>query len=201
MRHTFQMAFQNHNGTKRRYMFSVDDSLLRHQWVSYLRQHVDSATQLLRSTYPATSALRQAAESMAFRVLQDTLIGSSSASAYGGDKVLNGGSGNVSGGYRFFDPVDSPLTSLHIRSKSRSKVYYRHGAGKNESDLSHSQGYHGYLDRATEGRVECGQDNVPRNDGTLWSARDLDLHCKQNSAIVSILFAYLQGGERERGSL
>ena len=202
MRHTFQMAFQNHNGTKRRYMFSVDDSLLRHQWVSYLRQHVDNATQLLRSTHPTTSALRQAAESIAFRVLQDTLIGPSSASTYGSDKIhqrLNGGSGRN----HFFadhtgqNPIDSLVTALHIRSKSRSKVYYRHGAGKNESDLSYSPGYHGYLDKAAEGRVEH---DIPRNDGTLWSARDLELHCRHNSAIVSILFTYLQEGEREKGT-
>lgn len=203
MRHTFQMAFQNHNGTKRRYMFSVDDSLLRHQWVSYLRQHVDNATQLLRSTHPTTPALRQAAESIAFRVLQDTLIGPSSVPAYDSDKVhrrLNGGPGNV---YRSFaertgqNPIDSPVASLLVRCKSRSKVYYRHGAGKNESDHSHSPGYHSYLDKAAEGH---GQDNVPRNDGTLWSARDLELHCRHNSAIVSILFTYLQEGERERGT-
>lgn len=38
MRNTFQIAFKDHNGAKRRYMFSAEDSLVGHQCVVNLRQ-------------------------------------------------------------------------------------------------------------------------------------------------------------------
>jgi serine/arginine repetitive matrix protein 2 len=210
MRHTFQIAFQNHRGVKRRYMFSVDDSLLRHQWVSYLKQHITNANDLLASTSSTTSKFRQAAESIAFRVLQDTLIGSPYAlnpSKFKDRRYPNGNSIHISEGYRFAPDRAAPtsnyhngshLAPFHARSKSRSKVYHRHGAGKNELDVS-TQTYRDSIENDVEGRSESEQDGSPRSDGTLWSARDLELHCKHNSAIVSILFTYLQDGEQERG--
>jgi hypothetical protein len=61
MRNMFQVAFVNHQSSKRRYMFSVDDPVMRHNWTVSLKRQID-----------IVSAGQQA--QVAFRVLQETLI-------------------------------------------------------------------------------------------------------------------------------
>ena len=185
MRHTFQMAFLNHNGMKRRYMFSVDDPVIRHQWALSLRRHVDQASASFASSSSGFSMFQRAADSLAFRVLQETLIGTPLAHA----------------SQRFHDPSHlghnanprfsadrsrgGPQASPHVRSKSRSKLYHRHGAGKNEPDLSN-----GPTDEDEKLALD-DHDLQPRSEGPLWTARELEMHCLRNSSIASVL-SYLQ---------
>ncbi|TRM69931.1 Sec7 domain-containing protein, partial [Schizophyllum amplum] len=108
MRNTFQVAFRERGGAKRRYMFSVDDHLLRHQWATYLPRQIRACAGDGAVIPPG--AFHPAAENVALAVLQDTLIGRRAS------RVV-------------------PAPTAHVRSKSRSKVYHRHGAGRNELEL------------------------------------------------------------------
>jgi hypothetical protein len=209
MRNTFEMAFLNHNGAKRRYMFSVDDPLIRHQWVVSLRRQIDNASSITSSSLshasPGTSKFHRAAEIIAFKALQQTLIGSeilSGASPLGVHSALqrlnsNGSSSPRLNGFRF--PADQriapensnkePAFPSHVRSKSRSKVYHR-GAGRNELDLNHDQEF------LKDERYD--HDLSSRIEGPLWSGRDLEMQCQQNSSIPLVL-AFLQVGSPEHG--
>ncbi|KAF8893839.1 hypothetical protein BD779DRAFT_1669368 [Infundibulicybe gibba] len=83
MRNTFQIAFLNHDGMKRRYMFSVDDPLIRHQWVVSLTRQIDQATASMSNSLgssPGASKFSRAAQGVAFKILQETLIGKQSSS-------------------------------------------------------------------------------------------------------------------------
>ncbi|KAJ7924891.1 hypothetical protein B0H13DRAFT_1976563, partial [Mycena leptocephala] len=197
MRNTFEMAFLNHNGAKRRYMFSVDDPLIRHQWVVSLRRQIDNASR--------SPLFHRAAEIIAFKALQQTLIGSeilSGASPLGVHSALqrlnsNGSSSPRLNGFRF--PADQRIAPensnkehafpSHVRSKSRSKVYHR-GAGRNELDLNHDQEF------LKDERYD--HDLSSRIEGPLWSGRDLEMQCQQNSSIPLVL-AFLQVGSPEHG--
>ncbi|KAJ7217980.1 hypothetical protein GGX14DRAFT_439151 [Mycena pura] len=198
MRNTFEMAFQNHNGLKRRYMFSVDDPLIRHQWVVALRRQIDSASSIasssLSQTSPGTSKFHRAAEVVAFKALQQTLMGTDSTSgapptairsalqrlnSNGSPRPLNGGS------FRFPDPENSKKSNLHVRSKSRSKVYHRQGAGRNELDLIEPDDHLDF-------------DLSSHDEGPLWSGQELEMQCRQNSSIPLVL-AFLQVGSPEHG--
>ncbi|OBZ67110.1 hypothetical protein A0H81_12905 [Grifola frondosa] len=218
MRNTFQVAFLNHSGTKRKYMFSVDDPVLRHQWVVSLKQHIDSASSItsLPSEMSGSSSSRanRAAEDLAFRVLQETLIGTdgsdeSSVSPSAIDQALarltgvsitrTTRSGSVSSMFGSTAPLN--ISSLrrrsrhdgpnHARSKSRSQVYHRHGAGKLEQELTDGPDSQG-----DESQDTSGQSLQLRFEGRLWSGHDLEVVCRQNSSIASVL-AYLQGGQAD----
>ncbi|KAG5648513.1 hypothetical protein DXG03_003124 [Asterophora parasitica] len=185
MRHTIQVAFQNHNGVKRRYMFGMDDSVVRYQWIAHVRKQIDKATEASKSGAPR---FRRAAEALAFRLLQETLLASPPVPA-NSNKNSQRANAYTNLGSRFsHDRVAAAsdgfqLTPLHVRSKSRSKVYHRHGAGKNELDLSQPISHRGSRDEHDE-RLDVSQ-------GPLWSFEDLKTLCTKNGSIAAIL-SYLQ---------
>ncbi|KAI5889464.1 uncharacterized protein SCHCODRAFT_02634603 [Schizophyllum commune H4-8] len=154
MRNTFQVAFRDRGGAKRRYMFSVDDHLLRHQWATYLPRQIRTCAGDSEAVIPR-GAFHRAAENVALAVLQETLIGSGKA------------------------PQTASTPATHARSKSRSKVYHRHGAGRNELELG-----------AEESDESSGR------EGRLWSGRELETLCLQNSSVTLVL-SYLQVGALE----
>ncbi|RPD63643.1 hypothetical protein L227DRAFT_357362 [Lentinus tigrinus ALCF2SS1-6] len=196
MRNTFQVAFLNHTGLKRRYMFSVDDPLIRHQWTVSLKRQIDIAS----SAPVAGPSTSRAAEALAFKVLQDTLINSEDNSApYNGPYLspvdqayarLNGGnrsrSGSVNSALGRSGTRRLNVPPSHTRSKSRSQLYRQNGAGKFESELDEDD--------------ERALDSSPsqRPDGRLWSGHELEVYCQQNSSIPAVL-AYLQVGLVENG--
>ncbi|KAG6915460.1 hypothetical protein DXG01_011364 [Tephrocybe rancida] len=195
MRHTLQVAFENHNGSKRRYMFSVDDSLLRHQWAVHIRRQMEKVAQSAKAD---TSKFHRAAEVMAFSILQDTLLGPP-LTPIAGPLQKHSSRGvyplNLNGGSRFpqdragAGPNGSQLATLHVRSKSRSKVYHKHGAGKIELDFSQPL------------RLRDEDEDKPeteRHEGDLWSAKELEMLCEQNSMIASLI-SDLQAATSEQG--
>ncbi|KAJ7647269.1 hypothetical protein FB45DRAFT_892924 [Roridomyces roridus] len=175
MRNTFELAFLNHNGTKRRYMFSVDDPIIRHQWAVSLKREIDNAcansAASLSQTSPGPSKFHRAAEIVAFKALQQTLM----AAIHSALQRLNanGSPPRALNNSAFRFPPDQrtgpPKLNLHVRSKSRSKVYHRGAAVKDEFD---------------------DQDLPSRNEGPM--------QCQQNSSIPLVL-AFLQVGAPEHG--
>ncbi|KAJ6625567.1 hypothetical protein B0H10DRAFT_2001931 [Mycena sp. CBHHK59/15] len=224
MRNTFQIAFSNHCGAKRRYMFSVDDPLIRHQWAVSLRRQIDNASSISSTSLSQTSSnaskFHRAAEVVAFKALQETLIGADPASGAPAAAInnalqrlnLNGSPRSLSprplngsaSAFRF--PAEQRTASenatkesrfaSHMRSKSRSKVYHRHGAGRNELDLN----YEGNDDDSPKDERSGMYDHdLPsRIEGPIWSGRDLEMQCQQNSSIPLVL-AFLQVGSPEHG--
>ncbi|KAI0818477.1 hypothetical protein BC628DRAFT_1333825 [Trametes gibbosa] len=197
MRNTFQVAFVNHTGLKRRYMFSVDDPLIRHQWTVSLKRQIEIATVAAQTQTQYPLQISHCAEALAFKVLQETLIspedgGSSYAISFPSpvDQALarltgvsRSRSGSVSslfgntGPQRRSRPDGGP--SAHVRSKSRSQLYRRHGPGKFESELDDED--------------ERGAESSPPSHARIWSLHDLETVCRQNSAIPPVL-ACLQVG-------
>jgi len=191
MRNTFQVAFLNHVGVKRRYMFSVDDPLIRHQWTVSLKKHVDDTTASSgnsMSSSTSSSRFYHAAELVAFKVLQETLIGkeaSATASVFSDGGPYSPSPHSGTRGLR--------LGSAHVRSKSRSQVYFHSKAGKNELDIGGTNGLHS--------RGSSDGEPVPTNtqpDTPVWTGRDLEIQCLQNSSIALVL-SYLQVGAPAHG--
>jgi serine/arginine repetitive matrix protein 2 len=188
MRNTFQLAFLNQTGAKRRYMFSIDDTIIRNEWATSLKRHIDLAY-VVPLPEASKSKFYSAAEATAFKVLQDTLMGSSSTPAslyHPNSSYSNGGPVPLTG-----SSTSSFTGPLQIRSKSRSKIY---GTGKNEADLGHRS-----PNSSCEGN-DLNQDmsnytNSPDQhpEGHIWTARDLEMYCLQNSSIPLVL-SYLQVG-------
>ncbi|KAG5639415.1 hypothetical protein H0H81_002947 [Sphagnurus paluster] len=192
MRHTLQVAFENQHGLKRRYMFSIDDSLIRHQWAVHMRRQMEKAVEGSK----LGTKFRRAAEALAFTVLQETLIGSQAALANAVQKVSQRNNvypPNLNGASRFMHDRNGSgsngfqLQPIHNRSKSRSKVYHLHGAGKIELDLSQPLSHRG-AHSDDDDKADITQE---RNDGPLWSTEDLKMVCEQNGTIASLL-SYLQ---------
>ncbi|KAI0656538.1 hypothetical protein C8Q70DRAFT_921270 [Cubamyces menziesii] len=194
MRNTFQVAFVNHTGLKRRYMFSVDDPLIRHQWAVSLKRQIDIATALAqRQPQASGSSTSRAVEALAFKVLQETLIAPEDGGASYGTPFpsaveqalarLNGASrsrsGSLSSAYGGNGGQYRNGAAAHVRSKSRSQLYRRHGPGKMESELDDED--------------ERGAESSPPSHGRIWSMHDLEMVCRQNSSIPTLL-AYLQIG-------
>ncbi|KAJ6499224.1 hypothetical protein C8R45DRAFT_864618 [Mycena sanguinolenta] len=207
MRNTFELAFLNHTGAKRRYMFSIDDPFIRYQWVVSLRRQIDNASSIASSSLsnasPGASKFHRASEIMAFKVLQQTLMGPEVFSAvpaaplHSALQRLNGSPPHRSNGsgssFRF--PPDRPSLenpsrlNTHVRSKSRSKVYHRQ-AGRNELDLNNDSEF------LKDERYDL--DTSSRNEGLVWSGRDLEMQCQKNSSVPLVL-AFLQVGSLDHG--
>jgi serine/arginine repetitive matrix protein 2 len=193
MRNTFQIAFANHAGIKRRYMFSLDDPLMCHQWAQSLKRQIDIASANtpanLADVPPGPARFHRAVEIVALKALQQNLIGGDGMMSV--DKALrqfkNSGK-NASSGLSHSDlssRANGWTAPLHVRSKSRSRVY-REGAGKNELDLNPSFNGHDSLKGFDES-------DTNRTDVPVWTGRDLELQCLQNSAIGAVL-SFLQVG-------
>ncbi|KAG6886146.1 hypothetical protein C0993_000664 [Termitomyces sp. T159_Od127] len=162
MRYTLQIAFANHNGMKRRYMFSVDDSLLQNQCAVHIRRQIEKVAQSSR----AGLTFRRAAEIMSFSILQETLLGLPVNSMRKKHSGLKSGPRDcmTANGFR--------LAPHSVRPKSRS---HKHGLARNELDFS--QPLH----------FRCEDDEEPvveRPEGRLWSAKELEMLCEQNSKLA-----------------
>ncbi|KAJ2913139.1 hypothetical protein MD484_g7274, partial [Candolleomyces efflorescens] len=208
MRNTFQIAFFNHEKSKRRYMFSVDDHLMRHQWAQSIRQQIEKSlvasstvTPTEHALPPGVSDFYRAADEVAFKVLQDTLTGSGpSSSATTTATSLSHSNGQAVGYHQA--AVDKDAVA-HRRSKSRSKLYPRPGVGRLEFDLSSSHSSsHRYNSSRESNEIDGGESSggavaglyeSGRAEGRIWSGRELELHCQQNSLIPNVL-SYLRVG-------
>lgn len=199
MRNTFQLAFLNQEGAKRRYMFSVDDPIIRNLWATSLRHHIDSS--IAAASAPSgfshdVAQFLKAADAVAFKVLRDTLMGNYTPSHRANGSYSTQDSGNGGFSPHLAGP-NAPFSGpVHARSKSRSKVYNRHGAGRNEMDLGDrlANTSHDSNDFAPELSDKA---NTPeQTDGSLWPARDLEMYCLQNSSIGLVL-SHLQVGIAE----
>jgi serine/arginine repetitive matrix protein 2 len=195
MRNTFQVAFVNHQGSKRRYMFSVDDPVMRHNWTVSLERQIGIASASQQTQAESASPFHRAAEQIAFRVLQETLIPSPSADLGNARPVFSSLYFSMQAPVRPLSPqretrpkTDGKVASLsaHVRSKSRSQVYYRHEPGKLEQQqIESSLPPNG---DATDSPETDGEDVSPPEGGTrLWGGKELEMICQQNSAIVQVL--------------
>jgi serine/arginine repetitive matrix protein 2 len=210
MRNTFNLAFTNHEGVKRRYMFSVDDPLIRHQWTVSLKREIDASISSTTASSASLGTLKfhRAAERTAFKVLQETLIGPAGSSGPPPSSIDKALDRLTMSPRTPYTPVDAhsvfakeqrrgaQMTARngtrdsHVRSKSRSQVYHKQGAGRLELDLSQSSyGSLNSFNAEDRGRgvstIEYEQES--RAEGRLWSGRDLEMHCQQNSSIALVL--------------
>ncbi|TFY63718.1 hypothetical protein EVJ58_g3082 [Rhodofomes roseus] len=215
MRNTFQLAFVDRHGSKRKYMFSLDDPLMRHQWSVSIKRQIDIVASTVSPAEASGSSSKtyRANERLAFRVLQETLNSSDDEDAVPASPIdqalarLNGapspwhaphgstssGRGALNGSYGTGRPSPGHIgngASPHVRSKSRSKVYHRHGPGKFELELNDSS------DARTDDEQVHPDGSAHSQQQRLWSGRDLEIVCRQNSLITPML-AYLQAGRRD----
>lgn len=214
MRNTFQIAFLNHEGNKRRYMFSVDDHLMRHQWATSIRQQIEkslatTSTPTELALPPGVSDFYRAAEEVSFKVLQETLIlGSGAPTSANATHThhhhasTTTQSNGQAVGYQQ-SPAADKEANAHRRSKSRSKLYPRQGVGRLEFDLSSNS--HRYNSSRESNETDGGESSNGgpsgaggpyengKPGGRIWSGRELELHCQQNSLIPNVL-SYLQVG-------
>ncbi|OCH89006.1 hypothetical protein OBBRIDRAFT_826798 [Obba rivulosa] len=204
MRNTFQLAFVNHTGAKRKYMFSVDDPLIRHQWAVSLQRQISIASSSSPSSMGKPGPpdhVQKAHETLAFKVLQETLITQDIPSTSNSTSPIDQAFARLTGmsprqgdsGFSSIrgSPVISGLrirgeaSSPHARSKSRSKMY-RHGAGKLEPDSPDAR-----TDDDPYQLDAVGE--TTKRETRLWNGHDLEMVCRQNSSIPFLL-AYLQVG-------
>ena len=203
MKNTFQIAFLSQAGAKRRYMFSVDDPIIRNEWATCLRRQMDATASPTSPTNGTAthgaSKFHKASQLIAFKVLQESLMGPGSLSPSPAGHRLNGSSSNGGAPYLTGSSVPFSNSPGHARSKSRSRLYHRQGAGRNELDLgSRSQN----SSRESNDYLQDSSDpSTPeqRCEGAVWTSRELEMHCQQNSAI-SLVLSFLQVGAPEHST-
>ena len=174
MRNTFQIAFTDHRDVKRRYMFSVADSV----WALHVRTSIEQASSLT-PVLGENSKFFKVAEQVAFSVLQRTLIDGPEFAR--GAPVQNG---HTSSPVKSMHGKSNSRYPKHVRSKSRSQLY-RHNAGQNEFDLSYdSSSYQEFRDSDLS---DVHDEESEEQSGPVWSGEELVNLCQQNSAIPFVL--------------
>ncbi len=134
MRNTFQIAFLSREGSKRKYMFSVDDPVIRQEWTSSLKRQIEGVQSNVPPELPSPVQMQvyRAAETLSFTVLQETLLtkGPRRSSTSPSDRHLSNG--------------------VYSRSQSRSQMYSMQtdrlenssADGSDLMDSSHPPGTH-----------------------------------------------------------
>ena len=82
--------------------------------------------------------------------------------------------------------------STHARSKSRSQIYHRHGLGRLEPDADEESEEDGLLRRDLSTSQYIGERG--------WSGHDLEVVCRQNSSLPSLLAYLCLGPEGATGT-
>lgn len=191
MRNTFQVAFLNHINSPRRYMFSFADPLVRHEWATSLKRLTDAASVPCGgpNASPFQARFARAVSDIVFRVLQETLIGPDAFSQ--SPEKLNSalkrlGSSSNSRHDSQFSLSSRDLTgpSDLARSKSRSRVYHHHGLGKAEAESNRITPSHSRSSSEDDGN---GSDPRSQSEERLWSGKDLEMFCQQNSSIAQVV--------------
>ena len=185
MRNTFQVAFSDMNCDKRRYMFSVDDPVLRHQWAASLKRQVEvaSSNYAALATDPGTTRFHLAADAVAFRVLHDSLLCDEShrntrSLSPPQSPHANGVAPRLDQQQRSFDAY------LHARSKSRSQWYHNSMAGKMEIDL----------EVPIDDEANAAEGAAPQK---MWKGQDIEVLCRQNSSVAGVVSHLLHLKSRE----
>ncbi|CAE6438258.1 hypothetical protein ACGC1H_007008 [Rhizoctonia solani] len=127
MRNTFQVSFVRHAEQPRKYMFSVEGSMVHQQWMNVMRRQIARAVEAdtsIASIGGLSAQSRRAAEAVAVQVLRDTLIApedarNGTASSHrpgfgharvGSSMLAFGGEGSVSGAQSSSIPRGAPRT-------------------------------------------------------------------------------------------
>lgn len=132
MNHTFQIAFVNHLGVKRKYLFSLSSAEAKYNWVDTLRTKIENSP-IEQAETPRPARLSDA---VSLQVLRDALIAPDEPAP-----VLANKTPLFTGRPGFHTPPSSRGRSAAgaglglQRSNSFSKTYV-HGQGKAESDLN-----------------------------------------------------------------
>jgi hypothetical protein len=113
-------------------MFSVDDPVMRHNWTVSLKRQIDIVSAGQQVQVANTSSFHRAAEQVAFRVLQETLIPPPSAESDNRRFTFSNRAQTLSprSNGRLEASGKGTSQSSHVRLKSCSQVYHRHGPGK-----------------------------------------------------------------------
>ncbi|KAG9316369.1 Sec7 domain-containing protein [Chiua virens] len=193
MRNTFQVAFLNHSNILRRYMFSFADPLVRHEWATSLKRLTDASINITSAgpnASPFQARFARAVGDIVFRVLQETLIGPEAFTAQRPPGKLNNVLRRLNSTNHSHHDSQFSLSSRDItgsvdlvRSKSKSKVYHHYGPGKLEAENSRMVPYHSRSSSEEDGD---GSDSR-RAEERLWSGKDLEMFCKQNSSIAQVV--------------
>ncbi|KAH0827518.1 hypothetical protein J3R83DRAFT_4231 [Lanmaoa asiatica] len=194
MRNTFQVAFLNHSNSPRRYMFSFADPLVRHEWATSLKRLTDASINVSSAgpnASPFQARFARAISDIVFRVLQETLIGPEASSAPQSPEKLNGALKRLNAASNSRHDSQFSLSSRDItgpsdlvRSKSRSKVYHHHGPGKLEAESNRITPSHSRSSSEDDGN---GSNPRSRAEERLWSGKDLEMFCQQNSSIAQVV--------------
>lgn len=192
MRNTFQVTFLNHVDAPRRYMFSFADPLVRHEWATSLKRLTDASTNVSSApnASPFQARFARAVSDVVFRVLQETLIGPEVFSVQQSPEKLNSA----------LKRLNSTSTSRHdsqfswssrditdpdlVRLKSGRRGYHHHGPGKPEMESNRITPSHSRSSSEDDGN---GSNPRSRAEERLWSGKDLEMFCQQNSSIAQVV--------------
>jgi serine/arginine repetitive matrix protein 2 len=191
MRNTFQLAFSDMHCNRRRYMFSVHDAVLRHQWATSLKRQVEIASSNYAAlvTDAGATKFQFATEAVTFRVLYESLLcdelGRNTRSLSPPPQ-----SPSVNGTLHRFDHQQQQQQRsfgayLHARSKSRSQWYHNSMAGKMEIDL----------EVPIDDETDTAEGVAPPQK--MWKGQEIEVLCRQNSVVAGVISYLLQLRSRE----
>ncbi|OCF40196.1 hypothetical protein I317_06021 [Kwoniella heveanensis CBS 569] len=211
MKHTFHVAFANHNGLKRKYCFSVDNLETRRRWGTFLDRHI-KMTKAIKSQSASTvdQKIRQTAEGVSIQVLRDALIPPEDKlalpvpSTSGGPARGNGTSNRLgSSALARRDTNVGPDNSPGRGGGSRPSTSTDRERGRAGS-VSIAYAQHAYKDEYDLGPLQPtrgGGNTSDKQSGMLdiQTGKELVLLCRQNSLLPGLLELLHAGKEGAEG--
>ena len=195
MKHTFQVAFTSHLGSKRKYCFSVPDEATHQKWGQALSKQVAATIESKRpDAMSPRAAIRQAAEIVSLQVLRDALIPREDV------PTVQGAVGNSSGLGRTTRPQRSGSVSVAY-AVAQGRTEMELGplmSGRNSQSRVQVTGMSGAPGDGEQGVEGEGGGAAEKEDQTsgmveVQSGKELVLLCRQNSLLPGVL-ELLQSG-------
>jgi len=143
MQNTFQLAFVNHLGVKRKYLYSMEDPFLLDKWTDTLTSQINKR-QMTSSVMSPETERRMAADAIACSMLRDTLLSnepsplSSSAELRGGSRASTTQTPSAKDGEQDKRILGKELLHVCIQNSLLPGMILRHRPNKNE-DSSQSE--------------------------------------------------------------
>ncbi len=172
MQHTFQVAFVNHLGVKRKYCFSLEDAESRDTWVTALStyiQHTRAEMSSLATTRGLMSPrLRSSARTIALQILQDALISDKKET----EEAIKPTPPTSTWGLSNFSPPPSIKKPKIVRERTGRRV----SVAKMMQEST-----------PTEPGFPIAEEEEPEIPNNTQKGKDIVLICRQNSILTIVL--------------
>lgn len=198
MQHIFHLAFQNHLGLKRKYIYSFQDAGTKANTFDILQQLIErtrEAKQNWKDTPVMSSASRQLADQISIRVLQSSLITKGDSLKVSGSRKRKQDHPGGTPSRRPSNPASIHPGTHNLRNPTWRPEYLHHDTSPALEQAYKFDDTASFREGAEIGDPDAGPTaaSAHSNNDSAHTGKDIVLICRQNS-LLPVVLGFLRYG-------